>query len=75
MAAIDKDCPKCRDRMDQGFIPDHSQGILTSKWTEGEEPTSHWYGKTLKGLRQYEIEAWRCRSCGYIDLYARQEVE
>ena len=43
MAAIDTDCPKCRGRLDRGFIPDQGQTLDTAKWTEGEKPTSRWY--------------------------------
>lgn len=75
MPAMDTDCPKCRDKMERGFIPEQNQGVSTTNWAEGEEPSTHWYGKSMKGLKQYMVEAWRCRSCGYLDLYARKEVE
>ena len=76
MPPMDTDCPKCRDKLEQGFIPEKSaEGTYTTLWAEGEEPVAKWYGKTLKGLQMYAVEAWRCRSCGYVELYARKEVE
>ncbi|NKB88360.1 MAG: hypothetical protein GKS06_09080 [Acidobacteria bacterium] len=75
MAPRDTDCPKCRDRLERGFIPEQNQGVSTTNWSEGEEPMTHWYGKSIKGLKQYAVEAWRCRGCGYVELYARTEVE
>ena len=39
MPPMDTDCPKCRDKLEQGFIPEKSaEGTYTTLWAEGEEP-------------------------------------
>lgn len=66
------DCPKCRARMEQGFIQDSSKhGVVTARWIEGEPEKSFWTGIKTKGKRQYDVVTYRCSRCGYLEEYAR----
>ncbi len=67
---MSKTCGKCGGRMEQGFIPeakDHSMKV--ERWVEGA-PQKKWYGLKTRGLRQHEIETWRCSRCGLLESYA-----
>jgi hypothetical protein len=65
-------CPKCGRQQEQGFVLDrrrHSHADA-SKWVEGEPQHSFWFGLDLKGREVLPIQALRCDSCGYVELYA-----
>jgi hypothetical protein len=55
------ECPRCRHRMEAGFIPDASYGaILIGSWVEGT-PEKGWTGSVkLKGKRKFDITTYRC---------------
>lgn len=59
-------CPKCRNRMTQGFLYSPDTGGRV-KWVDGE-PT--W--KTLIGLggKATDLTAQRCVACGFVEFYA-----
>jgi len=65
-------CPKCGRQQDQGFVLDRRRHSAadSAKWVEGEPQRSFWFGLDLKGRDVYAIEAHRCSSCGYVELYA-----
>lgn len=66
------DCPKCRARMEAGFIQDASQHqVRTSRWIEGAPEKSFFHGIRTKGKRQYDVVTYRCSRCGYLEEYAR----
>jgi hypothetical protein len=54
-----KKCPKCNGEMEIGYLRD------APYWRKG---TSLW--QVGFGTRVY---AYRCKSCGYIELYAEKE--
>ena len=66
------ECPKCGRQQARGFVLDrrHHSVNDVSKWVEGEPRRSFWTGMGLKGRRVYAIQAQRCDSCGYVELYA-----
>ena len=65
------ECPKCRSRMEEGFIQDAGQhGIQIPKWIEGTPEKSFWAGVKTKGKRQHEVRTYRCSRCGYLEAYA-----
>ncbi len=65
-----KTCSKCNGRMEQGYIPEAREYTAkVSSWIEGE-PRKAWFGLKLRGLRQFEIETWRCSRCGFLEEYA-----
>jgi hypothetical protein len=66
------ECPKCRSRMDEGFIKDETHGsAYASKWVEGPPEKSFWTGTKIRGKKQVEIATFRCSKCGYLESYAR----
>jgi hypothetical protein len=68
-------CPKCSGRMEQGFVVDHSYGSgarMVSEWAPGAPLKSFWTGTKLPEDR-VPIGTYRCASCGYLELYAREE--
>ena len=67
----ERQCPKCKGRMVQGFIPDYSEGsILVGSWHEGPPRKSFW-GNTKAPLSGgTPIGAFRCEGCGYLEYYA-----
>jgi hypothetical protein len=66
------DCPKCRARMEGGFIQDSFQHqVRTARWIEGEPEKSFFQGIKTKGKRQYAVVTYRCSRCGYLEGYAR----
>ena len=63
-------CPKCQAKMEEGLIPDSGSGyIFISKWVEGIAQMG-FLGVKLRGRRQFEITAYRCTACGYLESYA-----
>ena len=70
-------CPKCQHDMVRGFIPEDSQaGRRLQIWVEGKPEHSSWTGQVLtQKRRQWYVRACRCSFCGYVESYARQEIE
>jgi hypothetical protein len=66
-------CPKCHGEMKQGFILDHKDyaSALVTQWQPGEPQKSFWRGVKSKDGPQYEITAYRCTGCGYLESYAK----
>jgi Domain of unknown function (DUF6487) len=70
MPKRNSDCPKCKAKMEPGFVPDTAPGGSTiPTWVAGE-PDLGWSGPKLKGKARYPIEAYCCQSCGYLEFYA-----
>ena len=69
----DPRCAKCGGEMHEGFIVElGDQNISTiSRWIAGAPQKSAWWGLTMKGREQYEVQTFRCTSCGYLESYAR----
>ena len=66
------ECPKCRARMDEGFIKDQTHGaVLASKWVEGPPEKSFWRGIKTRRKKQVQVMTYRCSKCGYLESYAR----
>ncbi len=69
-------CPKCRGRMEAGFVLDkgdhNSQQV--SEWVEGKPIKSFWIGLKTKGRRSLPITVARCDTCGFLESYARADA-
>ena len=66
-------CPKCRRSMEKGVIPDMGHGrVFISHWQQGRE-TGLLGGLRSRHQMRYEIAAYRCTACGYVELYASDE--
>ena len=68
-------CPKCDGAMEQGFILDRTHGgQLVSNWVASAPLKSFWVGtKTAPPENIIPVGAFRCASCGFLEMYARPE--
>ena len=73
MMEFHNQCPKCNGEMKQGFILDHKDhaSSVVAKWQAGEPGKSFWRGVQSKDGPHYEITAYRCTGCGYLESYAK----
>jgi hypothetical protein len=75
MTATPEQCPKCGGRMEQGFILDNTYGArVVSHWAAGPPSKSFWTG-TKAADSTVPVGAFRCASCGFLEMYARREFE
>jgi predicted nucleic-acid-binding Zn-ribbon protein len=66
------ECPKCRNKMEEGFIMDEGYGTIhANKWLEGPPEKSFWTGTKTAGKRQVAVTTYRCTSCGYLESYGK----
>jgi hypothetical protein len=65
-------CPKCNGSMIQGFLMDrgHYNAVSVGEWVEGHPKKSFWVGTRAPKKNRKHIGAFRCSSCGYVELYA-----
>ena len=68
-------CPKCGKAMQRGHLPDVAHGqVLQGTWASGDpEPRTFIGGIKWKRKEQVPLTAYRCTSCGFVELYARAE--
>jgi len=68
MGIMSSECPKCSGVMEEGFVDsDKETNGPHAIWFEGN-PSSG------KGGRKYRVQAHRCMSCGYTELYSEYEA-
>jgi hypothetical protein len=69
---ITVECPKCRGKMEEGFIKDEADhgSVHASKWVEGAPENSFWTGTKTRGKKQVQVITYRCPGCGYLESYA-----
>jgi hypothetical protein len=71
------DCPECRARMDEGFIPDFTQGgALQMLWHPGTPEDQRFFGLRTGAVKVDRSEAvkvavYRCPRCGLLRAYAK----
>jgi hypothetical protein len=78
MAKPDIGCPKCKARMEEGFVLDRGQynAASVASWVDGqwEQLTTKkfvWFSTPLRGKKKRPITGYRCASCGYLEAYAK----
>ena len=67
--------PRCGSPLQEGFVhpwPPHGAGAAA--WVEGKLGRSWWYGVDWSDREAFQITAYRCRACGYLEFYATDEV-
>jgi len=71
------DCPRCRGRMEPGYVLDRSHGgsYTTQSWIEGEAEKSFWFGLKTGGREKFGVQTFRCEKCGYLEAYANAKAE
>ena len=68
-------CAHCRVPMEEGFVPEHSQGaVLQAGWHPGPPEATKFlgyeYGKKIERDKALPMQAWRCPTCGLVLLFA-----
>jgi len=66
-------CPKCQKTMERGHIPDRGRNqVFQSGWSHGEVQRQRFFGGIkFRPKEQFPLTAFRCPSCGYVELYAQ----
>ena len=70
-----KECPKCKGEMTQGILLDKNSSPLTGRrdeptiWTV-EVPEFDWQGRFKNPTMMFQVAAYRCAKCRYVELYA-----
>lgn len=67
-----KQCPKCASSMAEGYVIDHGDNgrTMVGSWVEGQPEKSIWTGLKLGGKARFDVAAWRCSRCGFLEHYA-----
>jgi DNA-directed RNA polymerase subunit RPC12/RpoP len=73
MAQASYRCPKCQKTMEEGHVPDIGRNSATrSAWSHGlAEPRRFLSGIKFNRKEQIPLSAYRCPSCGFVELYAK----
>lgn len=58
-------CPKCEGEVEKGYL---NQGV----WFSGDLPMKS-LSVSVFGRKTVPTIAWRCRKCGYIEMYGKTE--
>lgn len=73
-------CPKCNSEMESGFLIDRSTYWVTyvGQWAKGDPQLPMWFGppdviRQPKARDLIPIRTFRCKSCGFLESYAREE--
>ena len=67
-------CIKCDGSMEIGFLRDHAgPGSVPVQWIAGM-PEQGLRGAKIHHKIRYVVHVFRCRKCGYIEQYARQQL-
>jgi hypothetical protein len=71
MSIPDLSCAKCKAKMEEGFILDHSHTAMTvATWASGVPEKTFIGSMNLKGRQQVPLRTFRCTACGYVESYA-----
>jgi hypothetical protein len=72
--AAGRKCSKCSGEMETGFVLDRTHvHIFPATWADGLVELN-WLGGFKPGNRKfYRVETWRCKDCGYLESYARNQ--
>jgi hypothetical protein len=72
MARSEPVCPHCKQRMQEGYLPDAATNVWRApSWVEGKPEWSFWTGLKMRGKTPLPVTAYRCPSCGYVEIYAK----
>lgn len=69
------ECPKCSGVLEEGFVIEPDEGNTSySVWVEGKPSDGVPDDIRGSGKRIYRIQAYRCMSCGYTELYSEMSL-
>ncbi|WP_433469007.1 hypothetical protein [Spirillospora sp. CA-128828] len=67
-------CSQCGgEDAEPGFVEDageHSRGY--ARWIAGPLERGIFGGAKRMGRQRWQIDAWRCRQCGHLELFASE---
>jgi len=66
-------CSGCGSGQEPGFLLDRSDTLrCDALWISGEpvKPSLFSFGVSVKGRTRFSVRAWRCTTCGKLELYA-----
>ena len=72
-----KQCTACKGELEIGFIPDAGDHLvnLVMGWHKGGPEDAKMFGMKTGSVTSSSpkkpIEAWRCRDCGLLHLFAK----
>ena len=74
-------CSKCRGEMESGYLVDRSHGRLhAGQWARGIPQQLRWFfGPISNAIKEpmdsdlVPVHTHRCKSCGFLESYARAE--
>ena len=77
MSSLPSECLRCRSRMEQGFMFDFmgESGRNVARWMPGAPTKSFWLGVKADTDRMLPTAAFRCVSCGLLEMYAAVQFE
>ena len=80
--SVEVQCPDCGTEMEQGFIPDATQGaVVQTCWHRGTAESKTFLGiETGTGIKydrtnMVPVTACRCTRCGLLKFYAKPKDE
>jgi uncharacterized protein DUF6487 len=74
MSASSRVCPKCNNKMEQGFVMELTSGPrLVTHWAPGPPQKSFWSGTKMPDEGLVPIGTFRCSSCGFLESFAMPE--
>lgn len=70
------ECPKCDAEMTEGFVLDrgHFNAKMKAVWVEGQPEESFWTGLKTSDRDIFNVQAFRCQQCGYLEFYTTEKV-
>jgi hypothetical protein len=59
--------------LDEGILLDFERGERTRavSWVAAPVERSFWWGFKVVGKPRFEVQAFRCPACGYLECYAK----
>ena len=69
-------CLVCGGAVEEGFVLDRGHGDRKrpAEWIEGAPVPSFWTGTAVSNKIHRQMEAFRCKGCGYVMFFARNPV-
>jgi hypothetical protein len=63
--------------MTEGFILDRGDYNvkMPSFWVEGAPEKSFWSGLKTSHREAFQVQAFRCSECGYLEFYTTEKVD
>ena len=65
------DCPKCRGRMEEGWMVDQGYGAIHQPSFVPGKPDKKWWGIKVNKKAMVKIVTMRCTRCGFLENYAK----